>query len=157
MLEFKARTLLPNDLLALKYVHDGRLSPDGRAVAYVTSRTIEEPPEELFEIAIKDLVTGAHRELAFDGRATFPRWSPDGARLAFIGTKGGSTRIYIADANKYDVTALTPEGSEVQGPVSWSPDSSSIAYTVITHRKSEGLRRIRGSPLSRRPPPYQLP
>jgi dipeptidyl aminopeptidase/acylaminoacyl peptidase len=142
MREFTARVLHPNDLFALKYVHDARLSPDGRRVAYVTSRTVEEAAEEFFEITIEELATGARHELAFSGRATFPRWAPDGAHLAFIGVKGNSNRLYLTDANAREITALTPDGCQAQGPPAWAPDGSTIAYTVFTHQKSDGIRRI---------------
>lgn len=134
--------LQPNDLFALSYVHDARLSPDGRRIAYVISRTVEETGDEFLEIAIEDLASGARREVGFHGRTTFPRWSPDGTRLAFIGEKGQSSRLYLSDANAHDIAALTPEGSNVQGAPSWSPDGLTIAYTLFTQQRSEGVRRI---------------
>jgi dipeptidyl aminopeptidase/acylaminoacyl peptidase len=136
-----ARALRPNDLLRLRYVHDARLSPDGRRVAYVTSRTVEESAAELFEITILDLATQARHELSFEGRATQPRWSPDGKSLAFIGSYGSCDRLYLRDVD--GVRALTPEGVMVQGPPAWSPDSSTIAYPVVTQEQQQsGLRRI---------------
>src|SRR5258708_4655197 len=135
MLEFPQRVLHPNDLFALRYVHDARLAPDGRRVAYVTSRTVEELGEEYIELVIGDLDGGIEHELRFPGRVASPRWSPEGSRLAFIGTQGGSSRIYLADA-KYGISALTQENCDVQGPFSWSPDGSTIAYTTITNHSS---------------------
>jgi dipeptidyl aminopeptidase/acylaminoacyl peptidase len=88
MAEFASRVLHPNDLFALEYVHDARLSPDGRRVAYVISRTMEKTGEEPFEIWIAELATGELCKLTFPGNATCPRWSPDGEHLAFIGLKG---------------------------------------------------------------------
>jgi dipeptidyl aminopeptidase/acylaminoacyl peptidase len=144
MLEFSPRALNPNDLFALRYVHDARLSPDGRHVAYVTSRTVEETAEEFFEITIENRTTGERRELNFTGRALSPRWSPDGARIAFIGGEGKSSRLYVTGANTQETIALTPEGCQVQGPPAWSPDGSTIAYTIVTYRKHEGFHRITG-------------
>jgi len=141
MLEFSQRVLRPNDLFALRYVHDARLSPDGRSVAYVISRTAEESEDEFFEISIEELESGKRYQLAHKN-ARFPRWSPDGARLAFIGKEGKSHRLYITDSSADVIRALTPEGGQVQGPPAWSPDGSMLAYTVVTHRQPEGLRRI---------------
>jgi dipeptidyl aminopeptidase/acylaminoacyl peptidase len=136
------RVLRPNDLLRLRFVHDARLSPDGRFVASVTSRTVEESAQEFFEITILELATGSRRDVPFNGQATYPRWSPDGKRLAFIGGSGaGGDRLYIAEGEA--VRAVTPEGVMVQGPPAWSPDGSSIAYTVVTQEKpTGGVRRI---------------
>src|SRR5687768_12000742 len=107
MLEFSTRALEPKDLFALSYVHDARLSPDGRRVASVTSRTAAETGEEFFEIEIRDLVSGAKHKLSFLGDATFPRWSPDGACLAFVGLMGKSRRLYVSDVDGAEITALT--------------------------------------------------
>jgi dipeptidyl aminopeptidase/acylaminoacyl peptidase len=142
MREPSGRVLLPGALFALKYVHDARLSPDGRCVVYVTSRTVEETAEEFFELTVLELASGVRRDLEFSGRATFPQWSPDGTRLAFVGAVGNSHRLYVCAANGDSLRALTPNDSQVQGPINWSPDGSSIAYTVVTHRKREGIRRI---------------
>ena len=142
MPQFAERVLHPNDLLALRYVHDARFSPDGRRVAYVTSRTAEEPAEELFEITIEDLATGAKREIPFPGRATYPRWSPDGKQLAFIGAAGNSQRLYLADPHRDALRALTAESDQVQGPPSWTPDGSAIACSVLRRPRSDGVRRI---------------
>lgn len=142
MLGFSSRALCPNDLLSLKYVHDARLSPDGRLIACVTSRTLEEPAEEIFEITIEDLATGSKREVSFAGRAQYPRWSPDGTRLSFVGLRDDTQRLYITTLTGQGCVALTPEGMRVSGPACWSPDGSTLAFTVMTYRMSVGLRRI---------------
>ena len=144
MFEFTPRALHPNDLFELRYVHDARLSPDGRQVAYVTSRTVEGAAEEFFEMGFENLVTGEKRQLNFRGRALSPRWSPDGTRIAFIGIEGQSHRLYVTDTNAQEGVALTPEDCQVQGPPAWSPDSSTIAYTVVKRRKHDGIHRITG-------------
>lgn len=142
MLESSARKLRPEDLLELKYVHDARLSADGCRAAYVTSRTTLEPIREVFEITIADLTTGMDRSLDFRGQAMYPRWSPDGTRLAFIGNSDKTQRLYVADADGQGAHALTPEGSEIQGAPSWAPDNSTVAFTTIAQQGRDGLRRI---------------
>jgi len=137
------RVLHPNDVFALKYVHDARLSPDGRHAAFVVSRTVEATGEEFFEITIEELASGARREVPFAGRATSPRWSPDGKRLAFVGTAGRSSRLYVSDADAHDVIPLTPDDRSVLGPPSWSPDGTTVAYVVMTqHDSPTGVRRL---------------
>lgn len=148
--------LKPNDLFKLRYVHDARIAPDGQSIAYVTSRTSEELAEEFFEITIEDLASGTRNVIDYPGKATFPRWSPDGKSLIFIGTESETSRLYLFDSNGGGVTPVTPDGQYVQGAPAWSPDGSSIAYTTIhkpqengcVHRitkrifKSEGLGYI---------------
>lgn len=142
MAELTARALAPNALFSLRFVHDARLSPDGRQVAYVTSRTVEASDEELFELDLLELAGGAALRVEFGGNVASPRWSPDGSRLAFVGTVNGATRVYLSNADGSGVRALTPEGAEVQGAPSWSPDSASIAYCVGGQRTRGDVPRI---------------
>jgi dipeptidyl aminopeptidase/acylaminoacyl peptidase len=142
MLEFPARPLPPNALFDLRHLHDARLSPDGRQVAYVISRTVEEAGEELFDITIEDVDTRVVRPLEFGGRALSPRWSPDGGRIAFVGTQGNTQRLYVLDVRSLEYRALTAAERHVQGPPAWSPDGSTIAYTSIERRRHDGSRRI---------------
>ena len=74
--------------------------------------------------------TGA-RALQGTSDASGPEWSPDGTRIAFIDSNGR-------------VALITPEGVAASTPsrieateVSWSPDSSKLAYAV--DRKDGGL------------------
>jgi len=141
MPEFSQRVLRPGDLFGLKYVHDARFAPDGKRVAYISSRTVEESGEEFFELFIEDLVSGERRQV--DHRhAISPRWSPDGTRLAFIGNDGLARRLYVTDTSGREPTALTPERSQVQGPPAWSPDGCFIAYTLVSQHEAQGIRRI---------------
>lgn len=141
MREYAQRVICPNDLFALKYVHEARLSPDGNTVAYVTSRTLEESAQEFLELAIVELSTGRGREVKFSGRVTYPRWSPDGSRLGFIGVEENSSRIYLADLSANVITALTAVEYQVQGPFSWSPDGLSIALTAVRSRHIEDIHQ----------------
>ena len=66
----------------------------------------------------------------------------DGTRLAFIGNDGTSQRLYITDSRGLELSAVTADNCQVQGPPAWSPDGLSIAITVVVHRRASGLRRI---------------
>lgn len=142
MTELAERALAPNSLFMLQFVHDARLSPDGRRVAYVTSRTHEASDEELFELTILELAGGPGRRVDFAGNVATPRWSPDGAGLAFVGTVDGANRLYVCDASGDGIRALTPEGCDIQGAPAWSPDGSSIAYCVSARCSPTGIPRI---------------
>src|SRR5688572_1493762 len=139
-----ARVLQPEDLLAFKYVHDARLSADGRYVAYVASHTDGQRMRECFEIFIAETsaIASPHRKLAFADDARYPRWSPDGSRLAFVGTIDGRSRLYLAAPDCLEVKAITPEHCRVQGAPSWSPDGSTLVYTVVAQEAAPATARI---------------
>lgn len=138
----RSRVLHPNSLFALRYVHDARFSPDGTKIVYLTSRTEEADHQELFDIHILDRRTGDCRRVDFSGRAAYPRWSPDGSRLAFIGTTGTAQRLHVCLADGTEVRALTPDDTDIEGPTDWAPDASTLAVTVLRHRARECAQRV---------------
>ena len=57
-----------------------------------------------------------------------PAWSPDGARIAFSGMKGGVTDIYTIELSDGEVRALTSDLYSDLQPA-WSPTGTEIAFT----------------------------
>jgi dipeptidyl aminopeptidase/acylaminoacyl peptidase len=133
----RASCLLPDDLFALKYIRDARISPDGRFVAYAVSSTVEEI--EHFEVFIAQVDGQSIRRLPFSGRAMSPRWSPDGRSLAFV----GDGRLYLTALPTLRVhEPLTPAEFAVQGAPSWSPDGTRIAVSLMRDQVVKGRRVI---------------
>jgi tricorn protease len=94
------------------------LSPDGALIAFASGG-------DIWEVAsaggiARPLVTDA----ATEGR---PLYSPDGARLAFTSTRGGSANIYVLDLASGAVTRLTyaEAGEELDA---WSPDGKYLYF-----------------------------
>ena len=56
----------------------------------------------------------------------YPSWSPDGQRIAFTSTRGGSWDIYVMDADGKNQTKLTNNYNNFSP--SWSPDGQRIIF-----------------------------
>jgi dipeptidyl aminopeptidase/acylaminoacyl peptidase len=112
---------------ALSWVRPRQLqvSPEGSKLAYVAQSYAWDVRGHL---RIIDLETGAEKELTpAEKSETFPLWSPDGRRLAFLSNRSGARQIYVVRPDGSDPAALTDRKQGV-GLFRWSPDGRSIAY-----------------------------
>jgi dipeptidyl aminopeptidase/acylaminoacyl peptidase len=127
----------PADLFQLQFIRDARLSPDGCCVAYAVSRI---DGEERVEIWVADIAAGGRcTKLPFVGKATAPRWSPDGRSIAFVGD--GSLRLLTLSS--FSVSEpLTPEHLSVQGAATWCPDGNRLAVSLLKHRVIDGPKLV---------------
>ncbi|HEY3072015.1 MAG TPA: protein kinase [Candidatus Limnocylindrales bacterium] len=95
-------------------------SPDGEWVAFWSFFTQED-----IYLARPD-GTGS-RQLTNDAaNDRFPRWSPDGKRLAFASNRTGEYQIWIINADGSDLAQLTAAKEGLVYPV-WSPDGSRMS------------------------------
>ena len=69
------------------------------------------------------------------GESCFPRWSPDGGRIAFAGKRGGRWEISVIKSDGSGLQSLTegiPGFHGMDGPVDWSPHGSKILFKSDT-------------------------
>jgi dipeptidyl aminopeptidase/acylaminoacyl peptidase len=125
------RPMRPDDLLAIHFLSDARISPDGRRVAFVMTTLSEEKDEYLSNIwVVATAGDGPPRRFtAGPGRDTTPRWSPDGTRLAFVSERdpGKKGQLMVMPADGGEAIALTRLHNGVAEP-EWSPDGTRLAF-----------------------------
>ena len=63
------------------------------------------------------------------GAALDPAWSPDGRTIAFSGSKGGISDLYLYDLQSDRVEQLT-NGREAELQPAWSPDGRTLAFVT---------------------------
>lgn len=74
----------------------GRVSPDGKRVAFVSDRDPEANNEA--DIWVRDLTatTGGQRVTRTTGVESHPAWAPDNVRVAFAAPRGSASGVYVA-------------------------------------------------------------
>jgi len=102
-------------------------SPNGQEIIFVGG-------PNLGSSSIRLMKTNSSRsrgltESQFSLRAIFPKWSPDGSKIAYSSNKEGRFDIYIMTSDGQNSINLTKEYDSFHGPPTWSPDGSKIAYS----------------------------
>ncbi|BBB13516.1 peptidase S9 [Sphingopyxis sp. FD7] len=126
------------DLFDLAIAADPQISPDGRHIAYVRRANDIMTDRAVSSIWLIDTATGRETPLAGqDGPAFSPRWSPDGARLAYVSAAGGSAQLWVRWMDGGEAVRLTGLPTSPSS-LTWAPDGRSIAYTMLV--KDEGAK-----------------
>jgi dipeptidyl aminopeptidase/acylaminoacyl peptidase len=137
----KSERLTLDKYMHMEGVRDPKLSPSGREIAYV--RSWIDPMTDAHKSAVWMMnADGSRNRYLAEGSS--PRWSPGGARLAFLacGTAGGDRsalddcpkgshrQIYVrimegtGAGSITQVTRLTESASDL----AWSPDGARLAF-----------------------------
>lgn len=94
-------------------------SPDGEKLAFVRNGST---------IPILDLGTGMVDLIAEQkGKCSALKWSPDGARFAFVGDWTGTQQVYTMNADGTGLKRLTQRSAVEISPY-WLPDSKQVAF-----------------------------
>ncbi len=123
--DFSAR-----DVFELEVANDPQVSPDGARIVYVRAfmDIMTDRPRSNLWIVNAD---GSGHQPLTSGSANHsqPRWSPNGDRIAYISTEGGSAQLYMrwmGSGLAARVTNLTSS----PGNLVWSPDGRMLALTM---------------------------
>ncbi|MCP2521160.1 S9 family peptidase, partial [SCandidatus Aminicenantes bacterium Aminicenantia_JdfR_composite] len=73
-------------------------------------------------------------------RDYYPRWSPDGSKIAFLSDRDGKTQIWIINPFGGEAEKLTNSKTGVKS-FKWFPDSKKIAYLATEPLTEEEERK----------------
>jgi len=112
-------------------VADPQISPNGKSLVTVVTKPDYERDLNLSELALVDIASGKTRFLTHGRKtASFPRWSPDGDRVAFLAADGDKrNQIFVLDMAGGDALQVTASPTSVQ-QFAWKPDGSAFAYAA---------------------------
>ncbi len=120
------------DLFDLSMASDPQISPDGTRIAYVRVSNDIMTDRARRSIWLVDTRTGEQVPLAAspDANAFAPVWSPDGTRIAYVSTDGGSAQLWVKWLKAGEAVRLTGLPNSPSS-ITWSPDGTQIAYTML--------------------------
>jgi hypothetical protein len=123
-------------------------SPDGQRLAYDSDR------EGIRAVYVARADGREATKVSGNGYAAVPRWSPDGARLAFIKAEPERPRVWnvwIADLSAGSLTRLSHHTVGQAWGASWFPGGTRLAYSVedrlVIADLAGGTRRVIASPI----------
>ena len=121
------RILAYEDIFRLREASDPRLSPDGTTVAFAVTTADAEADENRSSIWTVSVDGGDPVQLTRGSNDAHPRWSPDGAYLAFVRRDDDKTpQVWLLPAVGGEARKLTTLAGGARG-FEWSPDSSRLA------------------------------
>ncbi|MCU0488576.1 MAG: S9 family peptidase [Anaerolineales bacterium] len=125
----KKRALTAEDLYQFKVLSDTRIAPDGGHVVYSLQRVDQKTEKKYSNLWIVDTLGGSARQFTYgDQNDAQPRWSPDGAQLAFLSNRADKEKpgqLHLIPFTGGEARPLT-DIPGVIGGFSWSPDGKRI-------------------------------
>ena len=112
------------------------ISPDGARAVMVKSTS---PSES--SLWLVDLTRGGAVPLSTGpGRNDSPVWSPDGSRVVWAADREGAQNLYIKSVNDATPESLLFASDVVfKGPVTWTPDGTSIVLVQLDPDTAQNL------------------
>jgi dipeptidyl aminopeptidase/acylaminoacyl peptidase len=130
-----------DQLVALRWPEDVRLSPDGALVALVMGETDWEENAFRTHISLIDTASGHSYPLTQGKKGCHtPRWSPDSRWLAFLSDRDGSTQVHVIAPRGGEAVPLTAHDTGIES-FAWSPDGQRLAFVAADPDSPEQRQR----------------
>jgi dipeptidyl aminopeptidase/acylaminoacyl peptidase len=148
-----------DDLLALRWIVDVAVSPDGGTVAFAQEHVAEQsgdaglPSAYRSGIWVVDAAGGdPHPLTSPEARDKRPVWSPDGSRILFFSDRGPAAAGRVRPVHLWVIPTAGGEARRVTqadyapADAAWSPEGSQVAFSgkvPLAEKPSSDVRIIR--------------
>jgi len=130
----------PADVFDLQWVQDPQISPDGRSIAYVRMAMDIKTDRPVGAIWLVGSDGQHGRPLSGGENNSHPRWSPDGARIAYLGTGTDGSKQIFMHWTQPGVTSSISRFAESPSSLTWSPDGRWLAFTMSVPAEHKPLK-----------------
>lgn len=119
------------DVMEMRGVGGGQLSPDGARVVYTVSLPHWKSGKAYTDVFVADAHTGAARQMTFtrEKNETGPQWARDGKRFAFLSDREGSQQVYLMPVDGGEARKLT-EAKDGVHAFAFSRDGKWLAFSA---------------------------
>ena len=84
------------DVFQLEFASDPQISPDGSQIVYVRNDMSILKDRKMSNLWIINVDGTEHRKLITgEGKESFPRWSPDGRKVAYVAGSEAGAQIFL--------------------------------------------------------------
>jgi dipeptidyl aminopeptidase/acylaminoacyl peptidase len=123
-----ADRLTASDVFNLQFAESPQISPDGKKIVYVRSFSDVMSDKRYSNLWLVSFDGSEERALTSGNFGDeWPRWSPDGSRLAYVSDREGSAELYVRWMDTGQTAKLTNLEFAPQS-LAWSPDGTRIAF-----------------------------
>src|SRR5579884_1030351 len=141
-----AKSLAIDDIFNLRLAVDPQISPDGKRVIYVRQFNDIMTDQRHANLWIVNSDGSENRPLTTGNyNDSSPRFSPDGAQIAYISNRDGSPQIYRRWLDSGQTAKLTSLTTPPAG-IAWSPDGKWISFTARVPEPSKPLIQMPAPP-----------
>jgi dipeptidyl aminopeptidase/acylaminoacyl peptidase len=129
-----------DDLISFGRIGAFAVSPDGKLVAFELTRFDKDDNSSNTDIYLVPVAGG--KPWAFvrsDADDSSPAWSADGARLAFLSDRGGTSQVWVIPVDGGEAKKITDIPTGVSNFV-WSPDGRTIALTSSVYPECADMK-----------------
>jgi dipeptidyl aminopeptidase/acylaminoacyl peptidase len=142
-----------DQVMSLRRITDPRPSPDGSRIVYALSEIDMKANEETADLWIVSAAGGSPRRLTWQRRDdTHPRWSRDGAQIAFLSDRDSvdeqgkrvekRNQVWVMPADGGEASQLTKSAAAVSD-FEWAPDGRQFVYVTAAQAADGDEREAR--------------
>lgn len=131
------------DLISVPVLSDPQLSPDGTSVVYVQADADWTANKRVSHLWRARADGTEAVQLTFGGEGeSRPRWSPDGAALAFVTKREGAehAQIHLLPTGGGEARPLTAHATAAGDPA-WSPDGRFVYFLAADPKPADQIAR----------------